>query len=183
MGQRKIENNEDKTVKTPNKLCSRFQNSTTYFKSGICFSWTGVYCPTFRISPIGPYDHGASAIFVNVLNTEQCLGIISSKLVRYLSRTMINHTVNFGIEDIKKMPVALATPNEIGDKVSAIISKQRKDRYYDYASHEQIEIDKLVYDAYGLNEEDINEVETWFARRYPKLAAAQRSNLEKLKKA
>ena len=128
MGQRKIENNEDKTVKTPNKLCSRFQNSTTYFKSGICFSWTGVYCPTFRISPIGPYDHGASAIFVNVLNTEQCLGIISSKLVRYLSRTMINHTVNFGIEDIKKMPVALATPNEIGDKVSAIISKQRKDR-------------------------------------------------------
>ena len=183
MGQRKIENNEDKTVKTPNKLCSRFQNSTTYFKSGICFSWTGVYCPTFRISPIGPYDHGASAIFVNVLNTEQCLGIISSKLVRYLSRTMINHTVNFGIEDIKKMPVALATPYEIGDKVSAIISKQRKDRYYDYASHEQIEIDKLVYDAYGLNEEDINEVETWFARRYPKLAAAQRSNLEKLKKA
>ena len=183
MGQRKIENNEDKTVKTPNKLCSRFQNSTTYFKSGICFSWTGVYCPTFRISPIGPYDHGASAIFVNVLNTEQLLGIISSKLVRYLSRTMINHTVNFGIEDIKKMPVALDTPYEIGDKVSAIISKQRKDRYYDYASHEQLEIDKMIYAAYGLNEEDINEVETWFARRYPKLAAAQRSNLEKLKKA
>lgn len=183
MGQRKIENNEEKAVRTPNKLCSRFQNSTTYFKSGICFSWTGVYCPTFRISPIGPYDHGASAIFVDVLTTEQCMGIISSKLVRYLSRTMINHTVNFGIEDIKKMPVALVTSDEIGNKVNAIISKQRKDRYYDYASHEQIEIDKLVYAAYGLNEEDINEVETWFARRYPKLAAAQRSNLEKLKKA
>ncbi len=28
----------------------------------------------------------------------------------------------------------------------------------------------MVYELYGLNEEDINEVETWFARRYPKLA-------------
>lgn len=34
----------------------------------------------------------------------------------------------------------------------------------------QKEIDKLVYELYGLNTEDINEVETWFARRYTKLA-------------
>lgn len=27
----------------------------------------------------------------------------------------------------------------------------------------------MIYELYGLNEEDINEVETWFARRYPKL--------------
>jgi len=36
-------------------------------------------------------------------------------------------------------------------------------------TNEQIEIDKLVYDMYNLNEEDIKEVENWYFRRYPKL--------------
>jgi len=36
--------------------------------------------------------------------------------------------------------------------------------------NEQKEIDRLVYDLYGLNDNDIKEVETWYARRYPKLA-------------
>ncbi|MCC5847260.1 MAG: DUF3800 domain-containing protein [Verrucomicrobia bacterium] len=34
-----------------------------------------------------------------------------------------------------------------------------------------------MYAAYGLNEADIKEVENWYARRYPKLAEAQRRNL------
>jgi len=32
------------------------------------------------------------------------------------------------------------------------------------------EIDQIIYQMYGLNESDILEVETWYARRYPKLA-------------
>jgi len=40
----------------------------------------------------------------------------------------------------------------------------------------------LVYKAYGLNEKDITEVENWYARRYPKLSAAQKANLRKLGK-
>ena len=39
-----------------------------------------------------------------------------------------------------------------------------------YMSNEQKEIDKLVYEMYGSNKDDIREVETWYARRYPKLA-------------
>ena len=44
------------------------------------------------------------------------------------------------------------------------------------------EIDKLVYEAYGLNVEDIEEVENWYARRYPKLSQAQKANLRQLGK-
>jgi Holliday junction resolvase len=54
--------------------------------------------------------------------------------------------------------------------VLSIIEKQKKNPRYNYFANEQKEIDLLVYELYGLNEEDINEVETWFARRYPKLA-------------
>jgi hypothetical protein len=42
---------------------------------------------------------------------------------------------------------------------------------------------KLVYEAYGLNKDDIKEVENWYVRRYPKLAAAQKANLEAKQKA
>jgi hypothetical protein len=67
--------------------------------------------------------------------------------------------------------------------VEAIINKQKQNPRYDYASHEQIEIDRLVYEAYGLNENDTQEVENWYVRRYPKLAAAQKANLEAKQKA
>lgn len=183
MGQRKIENHETKKVTTPNRICSRFQNSTTYFKEAICYSMTGVFAPTFRKSEEGPYDHKSSSIFVDIHNIYIMLGILSSKLQKYLQKTYVNSTVEFGIDDMGALPIPIDNVSGIEKLVKEIIKKQRVTPRYDYASHEQIEIDKLVYDAYGLNEEDINEVETWFARRYPKLAAAQRSNLEKLKKA
>ena len=48
--------------------------------------------------------------------------------------------------------------------------------------NEQIEIDKFVYEAYGLTAEDVQEVENWYARRYPKLSAAQKANLRALGK-
>jgi hypothetical protein len=64
--------------------------------------------------------------------------------------------------------------------VLEIIKKQKKDLRYDYADNEQLEIDKLVYEAYGLNNEDIEEVENWFARRYPKLARAHASKRTKI---
>jgi hypothetical protein len=63
-----------------------------------------------------------------------------------------------------------------------IIEKQKSIPRYDYASHEQIEIDKLVYEAYGLNAEDVEEVENWYIRRYGKLSAAQKANLRALGK-
>lgn len=185
IAQRKIENGEKKKITEKDKrtIAAVIRNPTTYFKKGIAFSWTGVYSPTFRINAVGPYDHGASAIFTDVISTNSCVALLASKLVRYIERTFINHTVNFGIDDVKKIPITINAIDNLEDKVNSIISKQMGDRYYDYASHEQVEIDKLIYTAYGLNVEDVIEIETWFARRYPKLAAAQRYNLEKLKKA
>ena len=37
-------------------------------------------------------------------------------------------------------------------------------------TNEQVEIDRLVYQMYNLDEEDVKEVEDWFFRRYPRLA-------------
>lgn len=72
---------------------------------------------------------------------------------------------------------------KVSSLVAQIIAKQTVNPRYDYASHEQIEIDRLVYEAYGLNTDDIQEVETWYARRYPKLAGAQARNRVSLRAA
>jgi len=49
-------------------------------------------------------------------------------------------------------------------------------------TNEQIEIDKLVYEMYNLNKEDIEEVENWHFRRYPKLAKVIEEKLKKKNK-
>jgi len=57
--------------------------------------------------------------------------------------------------------------------VDTIVSKQKANPRYSYYLHEQKEIDALVYALYGLNADDIREVELWYCRRYSLLAQAQ----------
>ncbi len=102
--------------------------------------------------------------------------MLNSRIIRFFSKAYLNHTVEFGVDDIKDIHVPLQIPT-IGDLTESIIQKQQANPRYDYASNEQLDIDRLVYAAYGLNDDDIREVEHWFARRYPKLAGAQRQAL------
>ncbi|MDR0437140.1 MAG: hypothetical protein LBH22_02420 [Bacteroidales bacterium] len=163
------------------RLCSRFQNANSYFIKGITFSWTGVYAPTFRFSFACPYDHGSSNMFSS-LDLQEIISILVSRLIKWQSRNIINHTVNFGIDDVKDYIVPAEIPKIINQKVNKIIKNQKTIDRYDYASHEQIEIDKLVYEAYGLSPEDVKDVENWYARRYTKLSDAQKRNLRELGK-
>ena len=152
------------------KICSRFQNSDYYFKKGLTFSWTGMYSPTFRIATIAPFDHGSSDIFCDVLNDEFTLAILCSKISKFISRNTINHTVNFGIDDVKEIIFPISKQNEVINIVIKIMNKQKQSPRYDFIGNEQKKVDHLVYEAYGLNKNDIREIETWYARKYPKLA-------------
>jgi hypothetical protein len=152
-----------------NKVCSRFQNADTYFKDGITFSWTGQYSPTFRIATPAPYDHGSSDIFCDKYPISYLIGLTCSKLLKFMARNIINHTVNFGIDDVKDFVIPFNNNKKLEKLVDVVIDKQKRNNRYDYMSNEQREIDELVYHLYGLNEGDIQEVEKWYARRYPKL--------------
>jgi hypothetical protein len=158
------------------RVCARFQNADSYFQAGITFSWTGFYAPTFRYSAAGPYDHGSSNLFSSE-DLSELLAFLVSCLGRWQARNIINHTVNFGIDDVKDYVVPADDLPALTAKVAELVTQQKRRTRYDYASNEQLEIDRLVYEAYGLNEADIREVEDWYARRYPKLATAQRRAL------
>jgi len=145
--------------------------------SQISFSATGIYAPTFRQSNAPIFLNKASRLFLREGHSVNVwLAQLNSKLIRHLAKAFINHGVDLEVDDLKEMPAVL--PNgQVGELAASTIRQQSQNPRYDYATNEQLEIDRLVYEAYGLNEADIREVEDWYARRYPRLATAQRRAL------
>lgn len=163
--------------------CAIIRSPESYFTKAIDCSRVGAYSPSYRIATDTIYDSGCNDIFISFNSREKNLGILTSKVVRLIFICFINHTVNSQTDDNDLLAFPISSiSDEIESVVNKLIVNQKRNNNYDYASHEQIEIDKLVYEAYGLNAEDIAEVESWYARRYPKLSAAQKANLQKLGK-
>lgn len=155
-------------------IASRFQNREHYFKQGITFSRTGIYAPTFRLGMGTVFDTEGSTIFLDHFNVLSLIALLSSKLVRSLLKIYIGHTVHTQVDELKELPIIFNIKEEtLINLVTKIVDAQKKDPRYQYHLNEQLEIDKIVYEMYGLNEEDIKEVETWYKRRYPKLAKGQ----------
>ncbi len=91
-----------KNIKGENgKLKSRFQNINFYFQNGIDYSQTGAYCPTFRISSAAVFNTEATSIFSSH-NVETLLGLLSSKLTRYIIKVTIDHTVHASADKLKE---------------------------------------------------------------------------------
>ncbi|MHA1268152.1 MAG: Eco57I restriction-modification methylase domain-containing protein [Candidatus Helarchaeota archaeon] len=165
-----------------NKKASRFQNTRYYFKKGITYSDTGYYAPTFRVNHSSVFDIMGMTIFTNYFSLYFCLGLLSSKLIKYLIKNFINSTVHTQVEGIKSIPIPLidecneSIMKKVEKLVLKIIEKQQQNPKYPYFNHEQILIDKLIYELYNLNENDIKEVENWYKRRYPEIIKYQKSS-------
>ena len=167
---RKRENEEEVTdPKHEKQIAAVFRNTDFYFQEGLTLSYTGMYAPNLRLNSKAVFDVGGSCIFPAIKNN-QVLGNFVGKIVKYFAKNYIDHTVNFQVDENKELPILFAENSQIIGLVDKIIKKQQEEPRYNYAENEQKEIDRLVYEMYGLNEADIQEVETWYARRYPKLA-------------
>jgi len=150
------------------RLCSRFQNSDYYFKEGLTLSYIGQYAPNLRLNSSAVFDVTGSCMFGN-FNNLTVLSLYAGKIIKFLGKNYIDHTVVFQVDEHKELPLPLDTSTELEILVDTIVKKQKLDPRYPYYLYEQKEIDRIVYELYGLNEDDIKEVETWYARRYPRL--------------
>jgi hypothetical protein len=151
---------------------ANLRNPEYWFKTGITYSARGIYSPTFRLNSNAIFDSNGSSLFPKKdLNIYAFLGILCSKFIKFYIKNYIGHTVATEVDELKEIPIYENKElySEILGHVDLLISNQKKNSSYNYIN-QQKEIDRLVYELYGLNYEDINEVETWFARRYPKLA-------------
>jgi type I restriction-modification system DNA methylase subunit len=152
------------------KVASRLQNSVYYFREGVTFSSRGVYSPTFRLKCLGPFDKESSCVFPSS-EVNNLLGILASKLSKYLFRSYIQDSVSSDIDAIKQ--IVVSSNIDFSDYIDRIVENQRDNPQYNYSANEQREIDALVYQLYEIDEENIREVELWYCRRYPRLAQAQ----------
>ena len=152
------------------------RNPKCYFKKGVTFSDTGFYAPTFRFGCEGVFDVMGMSIFSEKMDAEILLAVLSSRLVRYLIKNFINHTVHTQVEGLKPIPL-IVEQNEITIQITSlvneIVTKQKAEPRYAYHLHEQKQIDALIFRLYGLDEKDIREVDLWYCRRYERLAYAQ----------
>jgi type I restriction-modification system DNA methylase subunit len=147
-----------------------------YFREGVTFSRTGIYAPTYRLNSLSVFDSEGSAIFLNEFSPRTLLGLLCSIFARYIIKVFVDHTVHAQTEDIKEfitVELSEEQENQLISLVSTIIEKQKANSRYPYHLHEQREIDSLVYQLYGLTDEDIREIELWYCRRYRRLAEAQ----------
>ena len=149
---------------------SDLANGEFRFRKGLSMSRIGQYAPTFRIGVAPIFDSAVPKIFCDFLDDYFLLGVLCSKMFKFLFKQYVDHTVSSQVEEIKNVPIVCCEDSRIKDLVISIIEKQKENPRYDYMNNEQKKIDELVYKLYGLNQEDIQEVETWYARRYPKLA-------------
>jgi len=157
-----------KSIKQDNKIASRLQNVNYYFRESLTFSDTGFYAPTFRFSSGTVFDVMGMSIFSEE-NINRIIAILCSKIIKYLIKNFINHSVHTQVEGLKPIPITLSTDKNISVLVDSIIKNQKSNLRYNYYISEQLEIEKIIYRLYSLDSEVIAEVENWYKRRYPKL--------------
>ena len=152
------------------------RNPDCYFREGVTFSRTGIYAPTYRLNSSSVFDTEGSSLFSSNVEPEVLLALMASTLARYIIKAIVDHTVHAQVDDLKEMRLAQPdeeTRGQLSHLVEQIIEKQTTNPRYAYHLYEQQEIDALVYQLYGLDENDIREVELWYCRRYERLAGAQ----------
>ena len=176
IAQRIKDRKENKTIKLHYKTtaASVIRNPSDYFKDAITFSRTGMYAPTFRVGNSGIFDSKSDNVYFSLRTDEKLyLALLNSKLIKFIFKSYLCHTVQAegdSLEDVVLLRKSTTSAQLLLQLVQKIIDKQRESGRYQYLSNEQKDIDRLVYELYGLNEEDIQEVEYWWTRRYPRLA-------------
>lgn len=165
------ENKKDSIAKDDDKkLAAALRNQDKWFRPSINFSPTGLYSPTFRLGFGTIAQNTSSTIIVSNKYKTFALGILCSRLAKYIFKNFQNTTVHTQEGDVMEFPFINSFSEEIERLVQLVISKQKDHTTYEYFKNEQKEIDKIVYSLYGLTDDDIQEIEYWWARRYPKLA-------------
>ena len=162
-------------AKYERSLAATFRNLDYHFKFGITFPKVGI--PLFKLNSGGIFNTGGNCLFIkksveDYFTNEYLLGILCTKFAVYLIKNFINNSVNTQVDDMKEIPIPIANKKDkrnIEKLVSQIIQKQKKELDYPYRHHEQVEIEKNVYDIFGFSESKIEEIENWYYRKYPHL--------------
>ena len=87
------------------RIASRFQNSQYYFNSGLTYSRTGEYAPTFRMMPPNVFDTKSNGVFPDGISNNALCALMNSRFVRCLFKTTLCHTVQAEGDAMLAVPI------------------------------------------------------------------------------
>jgi hypothetical protein len=165
------------------------KNSEFYFRQGVTYSYLTSGKFNARFSPSGSiFDVAGSSIFSD--DPVQLLGILNSRFCRF-ALGLINHTVNFQVGDLSKLPIPRESSPILRKLVTEAIEATRRLETFDETSPEfiapapwpdgrevidgihrrlneiQQEIDREVYRLYQLDTDDQKLIEAHTAADDP----------------
>ena len=157
------------------------KNTEYYFREGVSYSYLTSGKFSARLSPAGSiFDVAGSSIFTQ--DPLQVLGILNSRFCRF-ALGLINHTVNFQVGDLGKLPMPRESSLRLVDLVTEAIEQTRRLETFNetspefiapapWADHDTVinsvhrrlnsiqqEIDCEVYRLYRLDSEDQKLIE------------------------
>lgn len=106
----------------------RLRDTKFYFKRGITWGRITSAGNSFRYSPQGNLfgDAGPMLFITDKIQIYRVLGLLNSKVSEYVSK-VLNPTLNFQINDLKKIPVAISSSSTLVTVVQQNISLAKAD--------------------------------------------------------
>jgi len=151
---------------------ARWQGYHFYFREGFCWSDIHTVLIRSRLKTNGIHDVKSMSLFPlsNLASEKYIITLLNSKFISNYEFNFINNTQTFQINDARQLPVKIPTQQQLKefeqlfDEACAIqknrfdkkISKQQAEKRLESV---QSKIDRMVYDLYGLTEEEIRIVE------------------------
>jgi hypothetical protein len=163
-----IEKNYKKNLHVPNYM---IRNEKFFYREGITCASVGT---GFSASYMPPGNlFGVNANFFTDDQTElyYALGLLNSKIARYILKAILNRTNNISSKYIKKLPYLAPEKKkkkEIAEKVKIIVSNLKQKQDYDY-SNGQLYLDDFFFDLYNIKNNDSVVVERFTEDIYNRL--------------
>ncbi len=147
------------------------RNVQYFFKEGITCSSVGVNFSASYMPPGNLFGVNANFFTDDKKELYYALGLLNSKIARYMLKAVFNRTNNVSSKYIKKMPYITPdkrTKRNIADIVENIVKERKKNPNYDF-SKEQEYLDEKFFEIYDIKGNDREMVEFFVADIYNRL--------------
>ncbi len=147
------------------------RNERFFFKEGITCASVGVGFSASYMPAGNLFGVNANFFAKDRVELYYALGLLNSKVVRYMLKAVLNRTNNISSKYIKKLPYLEPSQREketIAKDVEDLVSKIKTNTNYDFLK-EQKKLDMTFFDIYGISEKEQEIIERFVEDIYNKL--------------
>jgi len=147
------------------------RNEQFFFKEGITCASVGVGFSASYLPAGNLFGVNANFFAKNKTELFYALGLLNSKVVRYMLKAVLNRTNNISSKYIKKLPYLEPSAKEkekIANEIEDIVNKLKLNSEYDFSKQQNM-FDEYFFNIYGVSDNDRKLIEDFSGDIYNKL--------------